>query len=125
MTKNISWPYQIVEVGFLNPVSPLKLPKLADKIDQFYERVKDKPTQVLERYNSKIKPKGLLGRLLMFFCNKDRKIRYAATQRALFEKKLQPFADYVHSERGYGPIKEADFISLVNKYVAQTRRARG
>ncbi|MFH1063998.1 MAG: hypothetical protein V1729_02885 [Candidatus Woesearchaeota archaeon] len=56
--------------------------------DKFYDRIKDKQPAVLQRYESIVRPQGMLDMLCNYMLNDDRKARHAAVNRVLSENKI-------------------------------------
>ncbi len=63
--------------------------------DQFYERIKGKPFEVMNRYYKMIEPKKTLDWIIMKFQSK-RLVRYAATERAKLERFANDFKEMVN-----------------------------
>jgi len=62
--------------------------ELTKRANEFYERIKEKPTNMLKIYDRMVEPRGFIDGL-KYLLNSRRRVRHAAVERVLFERKLE------------------------------------
>lgn len=70
---------------------------VVEEANEFYERIKDKPSCVLEKYSAVVEPKGFFD-TSNFLNDGRRKARLAATQRVLSDRKIASLLERKLSE---------------------------